>query len=292
MTEVRFADLHLHSTASDGSDPPAAVIRRAAGAGFAVVALADHDTMDGIDAAAATARACGIELIPAVEYSTLDGRREVHILGYGVDPADPDLQARLGRLRGGRAARARGMVGKLNALGVRITWQRVREIAGGENVGRPHIARAMQEAGYIDDIADAFTPAYIASGGAAYVERVKITPAEAIAQIRAAGGVAVLAHPGRFRSDDDTIADETIMAYVNAGLQGIEAYYSRHTAAMEGHYLALAARLGLLVTGGSDDHGRNGDQALLGTVRLGYEHVAALKAAIREAQAARQRRST
>src|SRR5690606_330025 len=154
-------------------------------------------------------------------------------------------------------------------LGVKIEWSRVQELAGDENVGRPHIARAMQEAGYIREIKDAFTEEYIASNGRAYVERVKISPEEAIAQVRAAGGVAVLAHPGRF-GGDDTVDDNVIERYVAAGLQGVEAFYSRHSPAMTAHYLALAERLELLVTGGSDDHGVNGEP-LLGKIRLATE---------------------
>ena len=276
------ADLHLHSTASDGSDPPAAVVRRAAEHGFTAIALADHDTMDGVPEAAAEAERIGIELIPAVEYSTLDGEREIHLLGYGLDANDPALRAELSRLRAGRFDRARGMVEKLNELGVKIEWSRVQELAGDENVGRPHIARAMQEAGYIREIKDAFTEEYIASNGRAYVERVKISPEEAIAQVRAAGGIAVLAHPGRFRGDD-TVEDDVIERYVAAGLQGIEVFYSRHSEAMTAHYFGLAGRLGLLVTGGSDDHGANGEP-LLGKVRLSLEYVERLRGAIADAQ--------
>lgn len=283
----RFADLHLHSIASDGSDPPAEVVRRVHAAGFAAMALADHDTMDGVAEARAEAERLGIELIPAVEYSTLDGDREIHMLGYGLDPDDPVLRSSLERLRSGRFDRARLMVERLNALGVEIAWERVQEIAGDENVGRPHVARAMLEAGYIKEIKEAFTKEYIGNGGRAYVERVKITPEEAIAQIRAAGGVAVLAHPGRFRKEDDTIDDETILRYVEAGLQGIEVFYSRHTASMEAHYGAMADRLGLLKTGGSDDHGANGEP-LLGRVKLPYVYVEKLKDAIARAQGARQ----
>jgi predicted metal-dependent phosphoesterase TrpH len=284
MTSVRFADLHLHSTASDGSDAPAVVVRRAAAAGYAAIALADHDTMDGVPEAAAEAARLGIEFIPAVEYSTIDvGEREIHMLGYGLDAEDPTLRAQLRRLSAGRFDRARLMVERLNAHGVTISWARVQEIAGDDNVGRPHVARAMQEAGYIGEIREAFTEEYIADGGRCYVDRVRITPEESIAQIRAAGGVAVLAHPGRFRSDDDTIDDDIIERYIDAGLEGIEVFYSRHTQAMAAHYMTLASRFGLVMTGGSDDHGTNGEP-LLGRIRLPYEYVRRLDAAIAASQ--------
>jgi hypothetical protein len=281
------ADLHLHSTASDGSDAPAIVVRRVAAAGFTAMALADHDTMDGVAEAMAEAERAGILCIPAVEYSTLDGEREIHMLGYGLDPDDPALRRALRILSAGRFSRAMLMVEKLNELDVAITWERVQEIAGDENVGRPHVAKAMQEAGYIREIKEAFTEDWIANGGRAYVERVRITPEESIAQIRAAGGIAVLAHPGRFRSDDDTIGDDVIARYIAAGLEGIEVFYSRHTPAMEAHYRAIAEQHGLAMTGGSDDHGSNAEP-LLGTIRLPNEYVTRLVAAI---AAARRRRA-
>lgn len=277
------ADLHLHSTASDGSDPPAVLVRRAKEAGLTAIALADHDTMDGVPEALREAERIGIECIPAVEYSCIDGNREVHMLGYGLDPADERLRAELTRLRVGRFDRAKRMVERLNELGYAIEWARVQEIAGDENVGRPHVASALLEAGYIASISEAFTVAFIGNGGRAYVERVKITPEEAIRQIREAGGVAVLAHPGRFRSDDDQIDDLTIERYIASGLQGIEVFYSKHTPEMVERYLAMTERHGLIATGGSDDHGRYKDEALLGQVRLPYRYVEALKKAI-EAQ--------
>ena len=280
----RTADLHLHSTASDGSDRPAVVVRRAAEMGFSAMALADHDTMGGIPEAIAEAEVVGIEIIPAVEYSTLDGEREIHVLGYGLDPADPVLERELGRLCAGRLNRAQLMVEKLNDMGVSVRWERVQQIAGDDNVGRPHVARAMQEAGIIKDLKDAFTEEFIASGGRAYVERVKITPEESIAQIRAAGGVAVLAHPGRFRGDDDQIGDEIIERYISAGLEGIEIFYPRHTEAMITHYRAMAQRHHLVATGGSDDHGLNSEAALIGRIELPYEYVEILKTAIKASQ--------
>jgi hypothetical protein len=149
------------------------------------------------------------------------------------------------------------------------------------------VAKAMQEAGYIREIKDAFTEQWIANGGQAYVERVRITPEASIAQIRAAGGIAVLAHPGRFRSEDDTIGDEIIDRYIAAGLEGIEVFYSRHTPAMEVHYRTIAERHGLVMTGGSDDHGTNAEP-LLGRIQLPDEYVTRLTAAI---DASRRRRA-
>ena len=271
----RFADLQLHSTASDGSDAPAEVIRRAAGMGFAAVALTDHDTMAGVGEAMMAASSLGVELIPACELSTLDGDRQIDLLAYGISPADTGFGALLHQVRSGRLGRAEGMVQRLNDLGYPVSWERVREIAGGENVGRPHVARAMIEAGVVPDLKSAFTREFIADGGRCYVQRVKITPAEAIERIHASGGVAVAAHPGRTRLSD---ADVEIL--VVAGLDGLEAYYPRHRPADVTRFERAAERHGLLLTGGSDDHGDINEGRLLGTIRLPYVHVERLKAAV------------
>lgn len=272
----RFADLQLHSTASDGSDPPAEVVRRAARKGFAAIALTDHDTMQGVPEAAAEAAAQGVELIPACELSTLDeNERQIDILAYGVDVNDVDFQATLNTIRSGRLGRAFLMVQRLNELGYRVSWERVQAIAGGENIGRPHVARAMVEARVVSAVRDAFTAEFIHDGGRCYVQRVKISPAQAIEQIHRAGGVAVAAHPGRTGLSDDDIAE-----LVTAGLDGIEVHYPRHSKAETTRFLTMAGRLELLVTGGSDDHGNIHEGRLMGRVRLPWLHVERLKDAI------------
>jgi 3',5'-nucleoside bisphosphate phosphatase len=271
----RFADLQLHSNASDGSDPPSEVMRRAAAMGFAAVALTDHDTMAGVAEAHDAAAALGMELIPACELSTLDGDRQIDLLAYGVSPGDAGFAATLYEVRSGRLGRAEGMVVRLNELGHRVSWERVRELAGSENVGRPHVARAMVEAGVVPDVKSAFTPEFIADGGRCYVQRVKITPADAIERIHSAGGVAVAAHPGRTR-----LTDADIEMLVAAGLDGLEAFYPRHRPAEVARFERAAERYSLLLTGGSDDHGSINEGRLLGTVRLPYVHVERLKSAV------------
>ena len=272
----RFADLQLHSSASDGSDPPSVVVRRAARKGFAAIALTDHDTMQGVPEAAAEAEAHGIELIPACELSTLDhNERQIDILAYGVDIADVEFQSTLNTVRSGRLGRAYLMVQRLNECGYPVSWERVQAIAGGENIGRPHVAKAMVEAGVIPSIKDAFTAEFILDGGKCYVQRVKITPAEAIEQIHRAGGVAVAAHPGRTGLSDDDVAVLT-----SAGLDGIEVHYPRHSKAETIRFLELAGRFDLLVTGGSDDHGDINEGRLMGRVRLPWPFVERLKEAI------------
>ncbi len=274
---VRYADLQLHSTSSDGSDTPSEVVRRAHALGFATIALTDHDTLGGVAEARDAARALGIELIPACEISTLDANeRQVDMLAFGVSLDDADFSHMLHSLRDGRFARAWGMVQKLNEYGYAVSFDRVIEIAGGtENIGRPHVARAMVEAGIVPDVKSAFTPELILDGGRYYVQRVKVSPEEAIRAIHAAGGVAVAAHPGRTKLSDAEIAQ-----FVAWGLDGIEAFYPQHDDAQTSHFTALASRHHLLVTGGSDDHGDVNEGRLMGRIKLPYVHVEALKAAI------------
>ncbi len=272
----RFADLQLHSNASDGSDRPSEVVRRAARKGFAAIALTDHDTMEGVPEAADAAALAGIELIPACELSTLDAtERQIDILAYGVDPGHEGFRATLSTIRSGRLGRAFLMVQRLNELGYPVSWERVQAIAGGENIGRPHVARAMVEAGVVPTVKHAFTAEFILDGGRCYVQRVKISPEEAIDEIHGAGGVAVAAHPGR-----TGLSDTEIATLADQGLDGIEVFYPRHSSAESERFGRLATQHGLLVTGGSDDHGSINEGRLMGRVRLPWEHVERLKSAI------------
>jgi predicted metal-dependent phosphoesterase TrpH len=244
-------DLHLHSNASDGTDPPAEVVRRAAAAGLDVIALTDHDTVAGWDEARA-ALPDTLTLVPGMELSCQLGGRSVHLLAYLFDPGHQDLATETSLIRDDRTFRAKAMIGKLNDLGANVTWERVARIAGDAVVGRPHIARAMAEARVIETPADAFTPEWIADGGRAFVERYAITLDRAIRLIRDAGGVPVLAHP---RSPGYEIPDDVIERLSAIGLAGIEVFHPDHDAAERSRLTAIAARLRLIATGGSDDHG-------------------------------------
>ena len=280
----RYADLQLHSSASDGSDSPSEVVRRAARKGFAAIALTDHDTIEGVAEAAEAARSLGLELIPACELSTLDDdERQIDILAYGIDVDDVDFTATLTTIRSGRLGRAYLMVQRLNECGHAVSWERVQAIAGGENIGRPHVARAMVEAGVVPTMKDAFTEEFILDGGRCYVQRVKITPSEAIEQIHRAGGVAVAAHPGRTGLTDDEVAN-----LVSWGLDGLEVHYPRHSKAEIIRFVELAGRHDLLVTGGSDDHGDINEGRQMGRVRLPWPHVERLKEAIVQRGSRRQ----
>ena len=250
MAAVRI-DLHVHSSASDGTDPPATVVRRAARANLDVVALTDHDTQAGI-AEARQALPPGLTLVPGMELSCLLEGSSVHLLAYLVDPDDPALNAETELIRDDRTHRARAMVGKLRELGAPVTWDQVTEIAGGAVVGRPHIARALAAAGVVEAPADAFTEEWIGDGGRAYAGRYAPDPARAITLVRAAGGVPVLAHP---RSPGYEIADEVIIGLAAAGLAGVEVWHPDHDHSERRRLAALASRLGLVATGGSDDHG-------------------------------------
>ena len=251
-------DLHVHSNASDGTDPPAEVARRAAAAGLDVVALTDHDTMAGIPAAVAALRP-GLALIPGLELSCLYRNRSMHLLGYLCDPAAPALAAETELIRDDRVHRARAMVARLAELGAPVTWEQVTAIAGDAVVGRPHIARALAEAGVVATPADAFTAEWIADGGRAHVGRYAPDTARGIALVRGAGGVPVLAHP---RSPGYEIADEVIVGLAAAGLAGLEVFHPDHDHSERTRLTQLATELDLVMTGGSDDHGAFNDSGL------------------------------
>jgi len=272
-------DLHTHTTASDGLLTPEALLQAARDAGVSVLAVADHDTTDAVDAALAAGRICGVEVIPAVEINTDVDATEVHVLGYFIDHHLPWFQEFLTRLRDGRVNRAARMVEKLNALGIPIRFERVRAIAGGA-VGRPHVARALVEAGAVKTTEEAFEK-YIGRTGPAYVERMKLSPQEAVTVILRAGGIPVLAHPGW------GVRDEMIPELAAAGLEGLEVYYPDHTPAMVTHYLEVAARHRLLVTGGTDFHGGDlATKAAVGSQYVPPEAVDRLKARAAEKRGA------
>jgi predicted metal-dependent phosphoesterase TrpH len=247
------ADLHNHSSVSDGTEPPAVVVRRAAEAGLDVVALTDHDTLAG-QREAANALPPGLTLLPGSELSCRLEGHSIHILGYLFDPENDVLAGEMAEIRESRLHRARAMVRKLNELGVPISWEMVSEIAGGGVVGRPHIARAMIQAGVVSSIEEAFSPEWIGPGGRAHVSRYALDPAKAIRLVRAAGGVTVLAHP-RGVTRGWQVPDDVIADLATAGLTGIEINHPQQSEQERGRLTELASRLRLVSSGGSDDHG-------------------------------------
>jgi predicted metal-dependent phosphoesterase TrpH len=246
-------DLHTHSTASDGTDTPAELVRKAAAAGLDVIALTDHDTTRG-HAEALAALPEGLTLVPGAELSCrLDGI-SMHLLAYLFDPEEPALLAERELVRDDRVPRAQGMIAKLNALGVPVTWEQVARIAGDGSVGRPHVASALVELGVVPTVNDAFTQEWLADGGRAYMEKHETDPFEALRLVKGAGGVAVFAHPAASKRGR-TVPESAIAELAEAGLDGIEVDHMDHEPGTRARLRGLAKDLGLLVTGSSDYHG-------------------------------------
>jgi len=258
------ADLHVHTTASDGSLTPAELVARAVELDIKVIAITDHDSVEGVPAA--TEAACNypqITVIPGVEISTDIPNNEIHVLGYFMDCNDRKLCDELARLRISRQTRAQKMTERLKVLGLPIDYERVLELAGEGSVGRPHIAKAMLENGYINDFREAFD-SYIGRTGPAYVEREKMLPQEAIALVANAGGLPVLAHP----ADVDSL-EELLPLYIDNGLIGLETYYHGYNEQAIKRLADLARKYDLITTGGSDYHNDNGDAG----GQLGSAHI-------------------
>jgi hypothetical protein len=254
------ADLHTHTTASDGTGTPAGNVRLAREAGLAAVAITDHDTTAGIGEALAAGASLGVLVVPGVELSTMQDGLEIHVLGYFVNWRDGRWQERLRSQREARARRNAMMLERLAELGMPIAREEVERAAAGRtggSIGRPHIAAAMVGRGYVSSVAEAFER-YLGSGGAAYVRVPRPTPREAVEWIHEAGGAAVIAHPGLYGRDD------LVEALLGAGADGIEACHSDHGPDAEARYTAMAARFGAIVTGGSDYHGARGGEAFHG----------------------------
>jgi predicted metal-dependent phosphoesterase TrpH len=254
-------DLHTHSTASDGTDTPAELVRNAAAAGLDVVAITDHDTVGGYPEATAALDGTALTLVTGAELSCRTDGISMHMLAYLFDPAEPRLHDARELVRDGRVPRARGMVDKLRALGVPVTWEMVQRIAGDGSVGRPHIATAMVELGVVPTVSDAFTEEWLANDGRAYVEKHEFDPFDAVRLVKAAGGVTVFAHPGAHKRGE-TVPDEVIAALGSAGLDGLEVDHVDHDAPTRERLRGLAADLGLLATGSSDYHGSRKTVAL------------------------------
>lgn len=263
MTEPSIvADLHMHSQCSDGRQRPADVMHTMANHGLRVVALTDHDTLDGWSEAADAAKACGLTIITGIELSVTLGEAEVHLLGYGFDVHHPGIQAHVDAFRTARTERAEAMVDRLQAEGISISMDDVwAEAQGSRALGRPHVAAALRACGAVDTHQEAFDQ-YLGDGHPAFVPKPPVPAADAISMLHAANGIAVLAHPGQWTSAAQ------LRRLVEAGLDGVEVVHPSHPPYLQRYYEQQAENYGLLVTGGSDDHGRPADADRLGTIGL------------------------
>lgn len=258
-------DLHLHTNASDGLYGPDELLRRARDVGLRIVSVTDHDTMAGVPGAMEAAADCGLHCVAGIEITAVLGARDVHILGYFLDPASIPLRDFLASLRADRIRRARQMAERLASVGCPIDIDTVlRDVAADPDraVARPRIAVELLRAGHVDSLAEAFDR-LIGEGRPAYVPRSGATPREVVSLIRSAGGVAALAHPGLLRQDD------LIPELVDAGMAAIEVYHGDHDEATQARYAAVARQYDLVMTGGSDYHGEGlGRHAALGTISV------------------------
>lgn len=285
MTTRSGIDLHAHTTASDGTYSPARLVDTAAELGLSALAVTDHDTLAGLPDAIQAAKSRQIELIPGIELSVEDEEGRYHLLGYGVDPQHGALQETLVTVRAKRAARNELIIRKAADLDLPITWDDVVRQAGdgGEVIARPHFAAALLEKGVVLSIKEAFDR-FLAAGRPLYFAKDGLTSQAAIALIHDAGGIAVFAHPGLSKwSDPAALAARLAWLKAEAGLDGVEAYYNKHSEAQTREYLDVASRVNLLTSGGSDFHGDAKPDVRLGDVYRGQPAPERLLSGIKEA---------
>jgi len=279
---MQFADLHLHTAFSDGTYSPEELAAQASRLGFSAVALTDHDTVEGCARTDAACRTAGLEFIPGVELTAEQDGAEIHILGYLMDTSNARFLGEVAEFQAVRQNRIREMVSRLNRLDIPLDVEAVLAIANCNSPGRPHVARALVKGGHCGTMDEAFER-FLKKNRPAWVPKFKMSTETAMELIHHAGGVAVMAHPGLNRSD------EVIPALVEAGMDGIECFHTKHTNAMSEYYLEIAEQHHLLVTGGSDCHGMSKGKPVMGGVRLPMIHVEKLKARAAERRAAANR---
>lgn len=267
---MKFADLHLHTYFSDGTFTPEELAGNGARLGFAALALTDHDSVEGCERMGDACAAAGIEFIPGAELTAEYDHTEVHILGYFLDTENKTLLTEIARFQSVRQQRIHEMVARLNGMDVPLKIESVFALANCKSPGRPHVARALVKAGLVSHLDEAFER-FLKKNRPAWVPKARVSAVESIDLIHQAGGLAVMAHPGLNRTD------EIIPALVDAGLDGIECFHTKHSTAMSERYLQIAEKFNLLVTGGSDCHGFSKGKPLIGGIKLPYEHVEKLK---------------
>ena len=269
---MKFADLHVHTCHSDGTYTSAQLVKEGLKRGISALAIVDHDTTEALDEATREARGTDLEIIPGIELTAQHEQQEIHILGYFLDYRNEALLSKLKLVQLNRVERVYKIIDNLEGLGLRLNPSTVFGISGQATVGRMHIARALVKDGLVDSTAEAFRK-YIGDKSPAYVLGFRLSVAEAIKLIHAAGGVAVLAHP--YMLHNDALIEE----FVGYGLEGIEVYYPEHSQSLVNFYLDLAKKLNLLVTGGTDFHGSAKPQIKLGMIKIPLELVEKLRLA-------------
>jgi len=273
-----FVDLHTHSTASDGDCAPAEVVRLAEGRRLAAVALTDHDTISGLDQAVEEAAELPVRFVPGVEISARSPRGLLHIVGLGIDPQQRAFASTLRRISDARRQRNPKMIAKLQQLGFDVSMDDLRALGGeSDSLGRLHMARLLCTKGYVRSAEQAFRD-YLGQGAPAYVDKERLDPSEAFDAVHAAGGLAILAHPVHLGCANSAQLERVVRGLVRAGLDGIEVYHSDHSVVWTRIYLDLAKKLGLLVSGGSDFHGRGKPEVRIGRPRTPVKAVEQLLA--------------
>jgi len=260
------ADLHLHTNFSDGTFTPEELVAHAKRHELRAIALTDHDTMEGCTRTAAACKETGIEFIPASELTAEQDGIELHLLGYFLDSENATLKEQLTKFQEVRQNRIHEITERLRGLGLQLQAESVFRLANCRAPGRPHVARAMVQEGYVGSLDEAFER-FLKKGKPAWAPKFKMSALEAIELIHQAGGLAILAHPGLSR------ADETIPALIESGLDGLECFHTKHSTYMSEHYLELAEKHGLAVSGGSDCHGMSKGKPLIGTLKIPYQYV-------------------
>jgi predicted metal-dependent phosphoesterase TrpH len=272
---VDKVDLHLHTTASDGTETPRDVVKKAAESNIRAIAITDHDSVSGIDEALKEGKKHNIEVVPGVEISSYCNDQEIHFLGYYPQIDNFRFLKNLQKMRDDRFSRMQKMIKKLKAIGININFSEVCQEAKESALGRPHLARVLIKKGYVKDFTEAFTK-FLGKGKPAYVQRKKLSPAKAITLILKAGGVPVLAHPGLYKNDS------LIRQFIKDGLRGIEVFHPIHSRWETIRYKLIARYYNLLITGGSDYHGKGEQFSTIGEPPVSYRNLQLLKKEIKK----------
>lgn len=247
-------DLHIHTSASDGSHSPCQVVELAKNNGLSAIGITDHDTVEGNDEAVRAGSALGMEVIPGVEISVAWEKRAIHILGYFIDWKNEELVSELRNLVYYREERNPKIIEKLNSLGMEITYEEVKRVAGEGTVGRPHVAQVLVEKGYVKNGDDAFQK-YLQRGAVAYAEKKRLSPRQGIDLIKKAGGIPILAHPFTIDGLEEHNMEKVIVDFKREGIEGLEVFYPMHSWEQAQYLQIIAQKHRLLQTGGSDFHG-------------------------------------